>query len=75
MPGTVIQAAVPSQCGVVIVGAGVDKIPGLVVVKQMRIVWAAVEAKLHHRHPWQSEAMTKFFHIVADDAEIFGHQG
>ncbi len=70
----IVEASVPPQGGVIVVGPGIHKIPGLVVMQQVWIVGAAVEAKLHHGHSRQPEPFSEVFHIVADNAEVFGHQ-
>src|SRR5690606_3347367 len=74
IPGLRIQAVVPTQGRVVVMSAGVYQVVLLLVVQQVRIGRAAVEAELHRGHTGQPEAMTKLFNVLTDDAQVFGNQ-
>lgn len=46
----------------------------MVVMQQVGIAGTAIETELHHRHPRQPEPLPELFDVVADDAEVLGHQ-
>ena len=72
--GVAVEAAVPAEGRVVVVGAGVRHAVAIVEIRQVWVVRLAVESKLQHAHPRDAEPVLERQHVLGDEAEILGDQ-
>jgi hypothetical protein len=75
LPLVIIEGMPPTDAGGVVVGTGVNEpVAALIVGRQVRVIWIAVESKLQDFHAWQAETIAQGFHIRCNDAEILRNQ-